>query len=62
MQRPSENQLENCPALDGRTRCGGVESGAESLKITREMSDWPLTGRQESDEGVLTGAGIFLWI
>lgn len=41
---------------------GGVGPGAESLKIARELHNWPLTGRQESDEGVLTGAGIFIWI
>lgn len=65
MQRPSENQLENCLVLDGRTRCGGGWTWSwesQNCKGAEELSDWARTGRPESDERVLTGAGIFIWI
>lgn len=38
MQRPSENQLENCLALDGRTRWGGWTWSWESQNCSKGSS------------------------
>lgn len=50
MQRPSENQLENCLALDGRTRWGGWTWSWES----KLQGSW-VTGHSQGDKSQMRG-------